>query len=564
MKITRYILLVLFTALLIICVIQLRAEPKQFFEDNSSKSRQELFEKGTSFIKKEMPDSALAYFALAARGYGSNNLSKEEQQICAKALTNAGYVHFFFFQDYPAAYSAFLSSNDIAEKEGLTRIACMNDLNIGNVYSIYKDYREASQMYKKAFNSAKRNGFSDLMMMAFIDLADVYYNEQGLIAPMRDELAALGSDTLPRSHPLTPYTRNVYYGLLSADRGDKMAGRWFEQAKDSVGSIHLGERYAYNADFMISRILQHNGKPAQAADRLRLILQDSAIGANQDVEAMVYQRMADYYAEAGMSDSAQLYKMKYLEMSDSIFATQKLTAVKNLTASHERQELTTQITRMTEAQTFHRRILTCICVALAVVILLMIWSIYKNRQLKSSNEELYKRNRELLALSERDLLAPGETAGVPTTAETDADGDDPELPVKSGATEQKGKLSPDSEYMRELRRKILEVMESDEIFSPDFNSSRLAALCDSNTRYLSAALSGSEDETLPVLLSRFRVREAMRRLASTSGKYSNLTIEAIGESVGFKTRSTFSATFKRVTGLSPKDYRKISMETGGE
>ena len=66
------------------------------------------------------------------------------------------------------------------------------------------------------------------MMMAFIDLADVYYNEQGLIAPMRDELAALGSDTLPRSHPLTPpYTRNVYYGLLSADRGDKMAGRWF-------------------------------------------------------------------------------------------------------------------------------------------------------------------------------------------------------------------------------------------------------------------------------------------------------------------------------------------------
>ncbi len=194
----------------------------------------------------------------------------------------------------------------------------------------------------------------------------------------------------------------------------------------------------------------------------------------------------------------------------------------------------------------------------------MIWIIYKNRQLKSSNEELYKRNRELLALSERDLLAPGETAGVPTTAETDANGDDPELPVKSGATEQKGKLSPDSEYMRELRRKILEVMESDEIFSPDFNSSRLAALCDSNTRYLSAALSGSEDETLPVLLSRFRVREAMRRLASTSGKYSNLTIEAIGESVGFKTRSTFSATFKRVTGLSPKDYRKISMETGGE
>ena len=275
-----------------------------------------------------MPDSALAYFALAARGYGSNNLSKEEQQICAKALTNAGYVHFFFFQDYPAAYSAFLSSNDIAEKEGLTRIACMNDLNIGNVYSIYKDYREASQMYKKAFNSAKRNGFSDLMMMAFIDLADVYYNEQGLIAPMRDETRRARRRHPPRSHPLTPYTRNVYYGLLSADRGDKMAGRWFEQAKDSVGSIHLGERYAYNADFTISRILQHNGKPAQAADRLPpdpAGLRDRCKSGCRGYGLSAHGRLL---RRSGMSDSARLYKMKYLEMSDSIFATQKLTAVK--------------------------------------------------------------------------------------------------------------------------------------------------------------------------------------------------------------------------------------------
>ena len=64
----------------------------------------------------------------------------------------------------------------------------------------------------------------------------------------------------------------------------------------------------------------------------------------------------------------------------------------------------------------------------------------------------------------------------------------------------------------------------------------------------------------PALLAETRVREAMRRLDGSDTQYANLTIEAIGESVGFKSRSTFSTAFKRVTGLTPNDYRRISIE----
>ena len=42
--------------------------------------------------------------------------------------------------------------------------------------------------------------------------------------------------------------------------------------------------------------------------------------------------------------------------------------------------------------------------------------------------------------------------------------------------------------------------------------------------------------------------------------YGNYTIEAISESVGFKSRSTFVTSFKRITGLTPSQYQRMARE----
>ena len=38
------------------------------------------------------------------------------------------------------------------------------------------------------------------------------------------------------------------------------------------------------------------------------------------------------------------------------------------------------------------------------------------------------------------------------------------------------------------------------------------------------------------------------------------TIEAISESVGFKSRTRFASNFKKEVGMPPSEYRKISIE----
>jgi AraC-like DNA-binding protein len=43
-------------------------------------------------------------------------------------------------------------------------------------------------------------------------------------------------------------------------------------------------------------------------------------------------------------------------------------------------------------------------------------------------------------------------------------------------------------------------------------------------------------------------------------RYGNLTIEAIAANLGFNSRSNFTVTFKRITGISPSDFMKMAKE----
>lgn len=64
----------------------------------------------------------------------------------------------------------------------------------------------------------------------------------------------------------------------------------------------------------------------------------------------------------------------------------------------------------------------------------------------------------------------------------------------------------------------------------------------------------------PKLKSELRVQYAIDLLESNSKEV--LTIEAIGEKSGFKTRSNFYTTFKDLTGVTPSEYIENQKKKG--
>lgn len=87
----------------------------------------------------------------------------------------------------------------------------------------------------------------------------------------------------------------------------------------------------------------------------------------------------------------------------------------------------------------------------------------------------------------------------------------------------------------------------------DMSLSRLAESISIPQKQVSQVINEHWQKKFPQLLSEYRIREACRRMQD-SQNYGNYTIEGIGKSVGFHTRSNFFATFKRVTGLTPTEF----------
>jgi AraC-like DNA-binding protein len=106
-----------------------------------------------------------------------------------------------------------------------------------------------------------------------------------------------------------------------------------------------------------------------------------------------------------------------------------------------------------------------------------------------------------------------------------------------------------------LKVKINGVLEDHKMYlNPDLNLRILAEKANLSERQLSAFLNNEMRVSFYDLINFYRVTEAKRRLLSRD--YDKFTMEGIGYSCGFKSRSSFFKIFKKETGVSPSAYKK--------
>ena len=116
------------------------------------------------------------------------------------------------------------------------------------------------------------------------------------------------------------------------------------------------------------------------------------------------------------------------------------------------------------------------------------------------------------------------------------------------------------EEMVETIRRIKNVTEeSPEIYSPDFSLDRLAEITGCKSAYLSYVINTELKKNFNTLIAEARIRKACELLLDEDTAHT-LTLDAIAERVGYKSRSHFSAVFKKITGISPSRYAAIARE----
>ena len=112
-----------------------------------------------------------------------------------------------------------------------------------------------------------------------------------------------------------------------------------------------------------------------------------------------------------------------------------------------------------------------------------------------------------------------------------------------------------AELADELYERILNMIVIEKRYrNKDFSAKELAQELNTNTRYISAVINSRFNTNFSCLVNEFRIKEAMHRM--TDKRYTDMTIEEIGTLVGFANRQSFYASFYRVMGETPNNYRK--------
>ena len=98
-------------------------------------------------------------------------------------------------------------------------------------------------------------------------------------------------------------------------------------------------------------------------------------------------------------------------------------------------------------------------------------------------------------------------------------------------------------------------LEVDKIFlQPNLDVKTLAKELETNEKYLSQLINKKYNVNFSNFINDHRIEYSKKILLDQ--KYSNYTVEAIGNLSGFNSKSGFNATFKKHTGLTPTDYKK--------
>ena len=500
-------------------------------------------------------DTALMCYTIVANRY-ERSMSRQHKMQCKDANMRLWSIYFYDFYDYPKCFDCLTRANEIATEAGILDaniylgFGCMYQ-TISEECNNYDLGTTAFKYYKRALATGIKTHDDRHTDMASTDVLAMAHVQGGL--PLIDDIWQnyLQLPEAGETWILRRYNKMLYQAFSNVEQ------RRYDQAikvyDDQLQLIDTTQysRLIYFTHVEKAKVHAMKGDYRRAIEALKQSERIAVDLEMKDCKLEVFQMLAQYYQQSGDHAARQHYYDRYTQLKDTLTNYQQLASVSEM---EYRNELKGMEQEMSEIK-HHREVMsyvTMVSLGFLMALLVLLYLVYrKNRELKHSNQSLYQKNVEMLRAEEEERRMRRQLQDKETPAAT-ADDADNEVKYKSSHLTDEDK--------EQLLSRIQQVMEnSDEIYSPDFSLERLAMLSGSRYKYVSQVINEYYEQNFNNFLNSFRIKEACKRMRDLDN-YGNYTIEAISESVGFKSRSTFVTSFKRITGLTPSQYQRMARE----
>lgn len=397
--------------------------------------------------------------------------------------------------------------------------------HIGKAYYFFQDYDKAIPYLRKALVPAKYY-FDVSNIEARNTLGEYYITKNKIDSAEYYYRSALYSKDWVKNRSLHDAISlsNIGYALLKKREYDNaisylepglqrmIKGKNYEPA--CYVSIDLGNCYLAKGDIR---------KVKAMIDSATHFIKQSN---NRDAYRSLYPLSAKYYAKVGNSLLAQKYIDSTI-ITNNLYV-QKYNGTFLLRAEQElfesRSEAKDQIIKQKE-ETYRTNIIYGISIIIIILGGLFI-VMYQYRKKKKAYQILVQKNKDW--------------AEANTTFE-------------STETRTKEAQEPNEDDQL-LSERVHEFLMANKTFKNlDITLDSLARDLNVNRAYLSKAINKTSGKNFNTYLNEYKVKEAIKIMSNE--KMNSLSVDAIALEVGFGNRISFYQAFKKITGLSPSDFR---------
>lgn len=406
---------------------------------------------------------------------------------------------------------------------------------VGTIYGFYEDYMKAKDYFYKGFDiSVKindnqfRQAFLNNLVSCLIQLRS--YDEAGKYADMMLTLSGRSNNVL--------FEYLIAKGSLAKARRDLTdASKVYAELLSIVGKDSFTNYQKANLMYEIAEYHELNN---QIDSQEYYLLRGYDLALKQNFHKPIIDfsiSLARMYAKKRAYGKSVEWQNKYFELQDSLMTPEDFVVARS---THEIKSHNFNLSKIDSLNSVVRlqHILICFFIITVVLTGTMLVIIYRQKR------KINLAYKTLIEKDQKDILLSKST-GSDMTKENDESVNSQD----SSAGEDTPSLS--------LFNEIVNIMNNGELYlNPEFSLAQLTSLVKSNMIYVSKTINHFTGDNVKSFINEYRIKEAKHRLVDVDN-FGNMTVNAIAESVGFRSQTSFNRSFKKFAGMTPSAYIKM-------
>ena len=514
-------------------------------------STEDLMRRGQDYLQnKGWVDSAMVCYSIVANRVQNNNLESKEKYQIARALNNLGYIYATYYYDFQKAYENLNKSMELSKLYGFDNNLAYSYLNMASIFDNRNRLfandalsTEALDNTKLAFDFAVKAQEWNVAVTSIYNMLEMIHNKADfeLIAP---DLVRFKNLQLTDSVEMLQCTRMFCKATEAFQAGQyQQALNYYEKMLGEAQKITTNRQQcvikAMQQKAAVLAVMRHYEEAISCLREVEHIALDHSM---QSELIDNYRAMAQVYDAMGNQKMAEQLDYKFLKARDEFIKKSHAEMVEKSRFLDEMRRVNDQVAQIQAKHERTHQLLLMMSLIAAIILIAMVLLVRSNIKQRNYIRHLYEKNVQLLDVKVSAEQPVSHSVG------------------KQEDSAPKYQNQLDQESKDRLFERIKNVMDDIAIIcNPDFSLQQLAIQVGSNYKYVSQVVNERYGKSFKQVLNEQRVREACRIL-NDPNQSAHLTIEAIAANLGFNSRSNFTVTFKRITGISPSDFMKMAKE----